>query len=288
MADGSVIDIKAQPLYRIQTDLSEIDWMYGYTRWGPGNVRWGLPVGKISLWAGEKGVGKSRATIEVAKSVAQVKNESGQHYPVVYFCLEEEIESFADNAKRDGTILPRHFYASNERNVEKQIEIIRKYIGQVIFIDSINQVEGYSENSSSRVKKVIELYRKIAVERNAHIILISMLNANGDTKGSTTLPHLVDNEFSVKRSDEQGEFEVRVGKKHRGGRTGDEFYSVWRHCENNAEIISANRTKDKIWADSHGHQVFDINDLARKAVENARAEENRKKGFLSKVFSLGG
>ena len=100
-------------------------------------------------------------------------------------------------------------------------------------------------------------HRRVA-ESNAeftpgrHIVLVSQLNKNGDTKGSTALPHLVDIEFVIQKEEEQeqGHFIIRVGGKHRCGRTGPKFYSEWEHLEDRAMCVSIQRLSDEFWCKS--------------------------------------
>ncbi len=253
----SINQIKEQKLLRLHTGKYEIDWLAGFTKW-PSNLCWGLPCGKVSCWSGRSGVGKSRVTTEIAKSASLQKDNKGINYPVYYFCLEEEKNTFVSSAKKDGVILPSTFYVSNERSLAKQIEKIREKHAHIVFIDSINQVEEYSGYSDDRIREVIETYRNIAVEMDGHIILISQLNKEGLIKGSEALPHLVDIKFEIESSKKvldkygEGHFEVRLGDKNRGARVGKDFYSVWKHYENKADVVSKNRMEDKFWPASHG------------------------------------
>jgi len=63
--------------------INELDWIYG----GSGRS-WGLPQGKISLWSGPSGTGKSRSLITVAK------NMSYMGYRVMYFQNEVTLPDF--------------------------------------------------------------------------------------------------------------------------------------------------------------------------------------------------
>ena len=115
------------------------------------------------------------------------------------------------------------------------------------------------------------------------------MNKEGETKGSTALTHLVDIDFYVSRSERvlkeygKGYFEVRVGKKCRGGRVDEEFYCVWKHYDTKADIESDNRVKDEIWAKSHGHLPFDINELAKEIIRKVNEENKPKPSFFDKI-----
>ena len=281
----SASDVVSHPVYRFRTGIDEIDWMGGHSTWDDGTVRWGLAVGTAGLWSGERGVGKSRVTTEIAKSASMARNDKGHCFSVVYFCLENAVSIFVEKAKADGTKLPSNLYVSCQRNLEKQIDIIKRVKGQLIFIDSINMVDEYNNGYSDKVvRDVVETYRKVAKEENAHVILISQLNKEGKTKGNTTLPYLVDMEMSIVHSEEwgKGHFDVKVGKKHRFGVVDDKYTSTWEHNKNNVEVVSFNCMKDEFWAHSHGDQVFDVEAEAVKIINKVNAEEER--GFLSRFL----
>ena len=83
-------EIEASPLQRCVTGFEELDWIYGYSVFS-NRTEWGLPQGKISLWAGQCGVGKSRLCIDVAKNIA--KSHVGAK--VLYFQTESPLSDFA-------------------------------------------------------------------------------------------------------------------------------------------------------------------------------------------------
>jgi len=285
----SVSTMETKPILRITTHKSEMDWLFGVSIWTRSYSCWGLPCGMISLISGEEGVGKSRVTREIAKSISMNKNNpTNKPYPVVYFSLEEEMGTFAANAKKDGTILPPSFYISNESSLAKQIEVIRETEAMVVFVDSVNKVDEYKRGySDARVEEVADAYRKIAVEKDRHIMLISMLNKEGETKGSTHLPHLVDTVLHISKSKRvlekygEGHFEVAVGKKNRWGRVGKEFYCVWKHYENKADTVSEHKYKDKMWAETHGLKTFDVDELVQDVIREQEQQEQQERQKLT-------
>ncbi len=108
---GNVVglnDIPKQFLLRYPLDtITELNWQYGFSKEAyPGKrLSIGLPVGKISLWAGEAGVGKSRATIEVAKCFSK-------KWRVLYFTNEMSLGSFADFVKGRNDYVSGKFFIS--------------------------------------------------------------------------------------------------------------------------------------------------------------------------------
>ena len=66
-------DIESRPIRRASTGIDELDFIYGCSfKAFADNDEWGLPDGKISLWTGDSGVGKSRVAIELAKTMARI------------------------------------------------------------------------------------------------------------------------------------------------------------------------------------------------------------------------
>ena len=252
----SIKDIKSTPLYRIPTGLDEMDWLYGYTELGPGNVCWGMPVGHVSLFSGKIGEEKGEVAREMAKSISRSRNSKGLLHRVIYFHLDKDRSYFIKELKRDGTKIPDTFYVSEETSIKDQIDVIKEVRAQVVFIDSLNEVEECWRYSGSRTAELFRPYRQIAVEMNGHVILNFHMK-DGRTKHYSQLPYLVDTEFEVKRSQSilgkhpSSCFEVSLPYKNRQGRTGKGFYCVWQDGGYKAEIISTNRYKDEIWAKSH-------------------------------------
>jgi hypothetical protein len=76
-------------------------------------------------------------------------------------------------------------------------------------------------------------------------------------RGSEMLPHLVDTNFmAVPYWEEDGVrktdlFVIKLGDKHRFGRVGEDYYTVWSHKEDGAECQSTQREKDSVWCGSH-------------------------------------
>jgi len=257
MFTGYAQDVKTSPLSRIPTRKPEIDWLFGCSTFSTGYL-WGMPVGKISLMSGARGVGKSRAMIEISKSLCCSKGGNGVPYSVLYFPLEQGAEEIVKGFKDDGSVLPRNFYISEQNSMNKQIEIIKSFNPNVVFIDSINKLIEYSSCSDNKINEIVEAYQKVAKEYRVHIVFVSMLSKDGETKGSTTLPHLVDMEFYIMKSkrvlEEYGlnHFEIRLGEKNRCGPAGKEYYSVWKHYDKKADVVSNNREKNKRWVENHG------------------------------------
>ncbi len=248
----SVVNIKTEIIKRIPTGINDVDWLYGYTDEKGG--AWGLPVKKISLWAGVSGIGKSRSTIKLARSIVK------KHYKILYIQNEDDINTFAGIVKKSaGKENINNFYISGANTLQTQIEDIRKIKPKVVFVDSINQMEDYGNGTKTNIENIINEYKKVCEELRIHVIFITQLNQNGTIKGSSVLRHLVDQVFSLKPSTIEGQFILhtifKVGKeeivKNRCGRAGENFYTIWKHEHKEAICCSNKRLTDHLWINTH-------------------------------------
>lgn len=251
-----ISDVRPSMVWRLSTCEKEIDWLYGASRWTKGkppikDYRYGLPVGKISIWSGEGGVGKSRLAIHIAKKIAD-KHENNT---VLYFQNEVDIPTFASwvNDRKKN-----NFYCSNSTSLSEQIKIIREIKPDLVIVDSINLIDEFGNGADSKVKSIMDAYREVIKKTNdeekhrnkitsshAHIIFLCQLSKDGSSKGSTALTHLPDTTVVITKQDEC--FKVAIGDKHRYGRTSSDLFTLWKHIDTGVECISNNKMKDPQW-----------------------------------------
>jgi len=246
---ASFSQIEAEPVRRISSGLSEIDWLYGYSQ-DSNDIKWGLPLKKISMWAGGKGVGKSRLAILLSKAL------NSQGWKILYFQTETtlgDLKAWIKSVPR-----PDLFFCSACSSIEEQISVIRKVVPQFVFVDSINEMEEFSTGQKKEAKVVVnEYYRPVCNEIGCHVIFLTQLNTDGSTKGGSTLPHLVDICFEMINTNSvpDGNFVFKTGSKHRYGRTGPAFQSEWIHGDDGVVCTSDSSAEDEVWCRSHGIQV---------------------------------
>jgi len=168
-----ISEVERKPVVRISTGIRHLNGIYGG----------GLPRGRVSIWSGAPGVGKSRTTIDIAKRI----NKMGGM--VLYFQNEVAPEEFAVWVV-DDEIDPSRFLCSNYDTIEEQIEAIRKYRPDFVVTDSLNMIQGFS--SSTKIRDIMNGFKEVIAEVEAHAILIGHLNKAGETKGNSDIPHLVD------------------------------------------------------------------------------------------------
>jgi predicted ATP-dependent serine protease len=248
-------EIKALPIPRALTGFDELDFIYGFSRF-PEKVAWGIPQSKISLWSGTSGIGKSRLAIEVAKKI------SCPNFKILYFQTEAELSDFAGWTKDSSQYA--NIFCSGENRIKEMIEIIYEIKPQLIFIDSVNEIEEFGNGNKRETRLLMNGednsgggLRKACQDLRTHIILLGQLNQDKTIKGGTSLPHLVDIALNLVPCDpgDKTTFGVFIGIKHRCGRREEHIKGYWKHNENGVNSISDHRLGDKIWCNSHNIQI---------------------------------
>jgi predicted ATP-dependent serine protease len=257
-------EIRSEPVGRLTTGFDELDFMYGFSTWNtnPSQTVWGIPFGSISLWAGESGTGKSRLAIGVAVFVSQcyryISQKEKQNLKVLYFQTESELQDFAGWVK-DSSKYP-NIFCSGENKIDEIIDIIYEVKPNLIFIDSVNEIEEFSTKARRLIngeggKPGLKKACKDIDECN--VILLGQLNQDGSIKGGTSLPHLVDIAFNLTKDDKVSKsvFDMNIGSKHRYGRRDDHIKTQWLHIDLGVISFSANRLYDEIWCKTHNIPV---------------------------------
>ena len=297
----SISEIVSEPIRRIPSGINAIDWLYGYTTFAGGEVRWGLPDKRISLWSGRSGVGKSRVATHVAIQLSNSGNK------VLYFPTEMPLSNFALNIKgRLNT--PQNFICSSATSLKEMVETIYKVKPKFVFVDSVNEIDEFKNGTKQDSRLLMsgdgsyKGFRDVVSEQSCHIILIGQLNQNGTIKGGTSLPHLVDISLDLDIVKDKPYFVIKTGMKNRCGRTGEQFFSHWEHNDNGVKCIESGEKYDKTWCDSHHIPVLkhpsqmtvkeQVADLREKIVSGEITDPwmvemimGPQKSFWQKLFS---
>lgn len=245
MSFESLNDIKYVPLPRFSTGIDEMDWLF----FGE-YADWGFPNSKLTLFYGPSGCGKSRALIEMCRNVSRTGRT------VLYIQGESSLSDLRSWVGEDGERIPDTFKVSEETSLEQQIIDIRNSGAHLVINDSINKIDEYC-NSATQVNRIIDGYKDLVKETKSHVIFVCQQNKDGSPKGPSDLSHMVDivlhADFMYNgRVKIKNHFRIEVGWKHRCGRTGEEYFSVWRHTDKKAECVSNNRMYDFRWCDHNG------------------------------------
>jgi len=290
----SLSTVKEESVRRVRTGEDGIDWLYGYSEMN-NQYHWGLPKGKISIWGGEAGVGKSRVAIAASKSI--IKNGM----KVLYFQAEIDLTSFKSWVMTGDKIENlNNFLVSGEKKLSEQIRLIRKYKPDIVFVDSINKLKEFRSGTEKDIELIVEGdettegFRSLG-DLDAHIIFISHLNGQGNIKGNTDLPHSVDTLIQMTHAPQTfeyskshiGLFFVEVGK-NRYGKTGSK--TTWVHRKEGPKC--GEREFDEDWRKSNYMYKEPSVKMTRKEkrevkqlLKDAGEYEEKGSNILSKVWN---
>ena len=271
------------PIGRTSTGFEELDWLYGSSP-GPECPKWGMPNGRISIWAGEGGVGKTRTSISICKRLI-LKGKK-----VLYFQNEVELSSFINwviKNENDKDLPLERFIISDRMSLEGQLSAIEECNPDIVIIDSINRIVEFGSGVGKNIKLIIDGngeqrgYRDILKGRDTHVIFISHLNGEGEIKGSTDLKHLPDVLFYLK-NDNNNKFTIQVNK-NRYGRSDKE--SLWEKVDDGVDCLSHNRYEE-VFKTMKEKGVYDEISEQIEEQELIRMSEERKnefRGFAERV-----
>jgi predicted ATP-dependent serine protease len=254
----SISKIKGETVKRVSTGHDELDWLYGLSK--DDNIyQWGIPIRTISTWVGEGGVGKSRLAINLAK----YKVSHGKK--VLYLQNEVDLATLAgwvgDTSKMQG------FYCSDTTALAEQVAMVKELRPDFVFVDSINLIDEFGSGTAKSIKTIVDGFRDAIEGLETHVVILCQLNKEGKATGSTALSHLPDINLHLTNTEDDGIFAVTIGKKHRYGRKGKTYTSLWRHIETGVECISNNRFADDRWIvpDSYKTEFIDFGERRQRS-----------------------
>jgi DNA repair protein RadA/Sms len=215
MSDQGVFklsNIEEKPVYRLSTGFSDLDKIYGSSKTSlfDNNVEYGLPLGKISVWSGPGGIGKTRVAVSIASSV----NSLGKR--VLFFQNEaspSEFKTWTNGRISD----PDNFYVSNYSDLSEQMKVIESVMPLLVVVDSVNMIEGFE--NPTQLRKIMNQYRDIVRKVGCHVIFIGHLNKMGDIKGNNDIEYLAD-VIARLVPHHPGVFILEINKKNRYGKIG--------------------------------------------------------------------
>lgn len=278
-------EIKSTPIVRYPIGLSELDYIYGYSIFPTYSI-WGMPKGKISLWSGSTGVGKSRLAIEVVKSIAKIEYPTlySSSLPKILYALTEADEADFGGWAKD-TSKYDNIYVTSESSVDEIISMIYEIRPTHVFVDSVNEIDEFMSGSKKEARRLIKGlldsdgnlvspgFKQVCNEIGCHLVLLGQLNQDGTIKGGTSLPHLVDIALNIELDPENNtQFTVSPGVKHRYGKKGT--YSLWKHTDSGVVCRSGQSNFDEIWCKTHKLKLLTVQDIASEFAKNSKILNN--------------
>lgn len=215
------IDEKTFDRMTLIGDWEQINHLYGEDANGIG-----IPLGIVSVKAGDAGVGKTRFEAALAGHLSRRKENGGLGVGVLYVGGEMEPEQFKAMTSRriDNNAF---FVTSRARTMTKIENHIRqaamsfkdhKTVLRYVIIDSKDMV--FEARTASGLQLVIEKFKTIAKDMDIHITMIGHLNKQGTIKGSNIFNYMVDQVFYLRNQLGDGAFSISIPDKNRCGRTG--------------------------------------------------------------------
>ena len=164
----NLCDIQKTNPVRIRTGFDELDIAYGINKIYNENgieIMWevGFPRGRVSLWAGSGGVGKSRTAISLCIQISNLG------YLPLYILNEDDPENLASWVKTNN--IPEEFYILGSHKTEDHEEAIKIKKPDIVIVDSLTGMEGI--DSQRVIRDVMKFYKDTAHDYNCHIILIA-------------------------------------------------------------------------------------------------------------------
>ncbi|MFH0873412.1 MAG: ATPase domain-containing protein [Candidatus Komeilibacteria bacterium] len=207
------------------TDLPRI---FAGTELGKTLYPQGIPVGSLTLLAGEPGAGKSTLALQLALDFARENK-------VIYFSAEESGSQVKEKLGRLG-VPAESFLFSAEKKVETVGATISHHEVKVAVIDSIQTIHTEESDSEASPPRLAFARRReagsiqqlkicttklleIAKENQVAIIVIGHVTKEGVAAGPKTLEHLVDIVMYIE-GDPDSRFRMLRSTKNRYGSSG--------------------------------------------------------------------
>jgi hypothetical protein len=114
---------------RIETGLPGVDWVFNG----------GLPTKGTALFCSPAGTGKTTLAWELGRMLARKKIET------LFLSSEQTIEELGAQFERLGAAPAKHFILVSETDQSAILRVIEKSRAQVVFLDSLHEVEGVTD-----------------------------------------------------------------------------------------------------------------------------------------------
>jgi DNA repair protein RadA/Sms len=214
-AAKTISELKASPIKRIATGISEFDRVIGG----------GIVDGEVILFAGAPGAGKSSLSLSISNCLAS------KGMKILYSSGEESDSQIALRAKRM-RVDNDNIRITNETNLETLIGHIESEKPDVLIVDSLQTIASTeipgSIGSISQSREAAHSLTRIAKRDSIIMILINQIIKSGEFAGSEAVQHIVDCSI-ILESDNDTPFKVLRANKNRFGDTSEA--GIFQHTE---------------------------------------------------------
>ena len=197
-----LIDVSAQELPRLKTNIEELDRVLGG----------GLVPGSVILIGGNPGAGKSTLLIQVMCRLAETKR-------ALYLTGEESLAQVAMRAKRLGLPMD-NLDVMSETSCERLITVWRETKPEVLVVDSIQVMHCANVESSpggvAQVRESAALLIREAKQMGTVLFLVGHVTKDGTLAGPRVLEHMIDTFIMLEGDGDSRYRTLRSGKNRFG------------------------------------------------------------------------
>ena len=165
---------------RMQVHIGELDRVLGG----------GLVRGSVVLVGGDPGIGKSTICLQLCHQLAA----SGKK--ILYVSGEESVHQTKLRADRLGAKASDQLYIVNATDIDAVLEFIKKFLPDLVVVDSIQVVYTSlltsSAGSVSQVRECASILTQLAKRTDISMILVGHVTKEGVLAGPRVLEHIVD------------------------------------------------------------------------------------------------
>ncbi|MFA5038378.1 MAG: DNA repair protein RadA [Candidatus Omnitrophota bacterium] len=165
---------------RMQTRIHELDRVLGG----------GVVRGSVVLVGGDPGIGKSTISLQLCQKLAA----SGRK--ILYVSGEESVEQTKMRADRLGGGSLDTLYIVNVTDLEAIVEAVKKFLPDLVVVDSIQVVYTSllqsSAGSVGQVRECAGILTQLAKQTGISVLLIGHVTKEGTLAGPRVLEHIVD------------------------------------------------------------------------------------------------
>lgn len=173
-------DVKTQESQRVTVDIAELDRVLGG----------GVVRGSMVLIGGDPGIGKSTISLQLCRQLAK----KGKR--VLYVSGEESVQQTKMRADRLGTGSSENLYIVNATDIDAIVEFIKKFLPDLVIIDSIQvvytSVLSSSAGSVGQIRQCASILTQLAKQTGIAVFLIGHVTKEGTLAGPRVLEHIVD------------------------------------------------------------------------------------------------
>lgn len=150
----------------------------------------GVVRGSVVLVGGDPGIGKSTISLQLCQQLAHAGKK------ILYVSGEESIQQTKMRADRLGAGPADSFFIVNVTDLDAVIDAVKKFLPDLVVIDSIQVVYSPGLSSSagsvSQVRECAGILTQLAKQTGISIVLIGHVTKEGMIAGPRVLEHIVD------------------------------------------------------------------------------------------------